>query len=273
MQILQFVVWRRLLFLGLGILLLVLLLIGVGPSAVWKHLGEIGSLYPLLLAIAGLRFLLQSLSQKVLAGGVRAPVGLFLKLPIGMAALDRTSPFLPLKGLTWGAKLLRKASGGRVGADPLIADRAIEEVVSGRGIEIFRSPAIRGRLEEGRLLLRSAWSRSPARFSISLGCQIVGLLCQVVEVYLAGRVVFPDFTVSHALLFSAAGLVVNSLFRFLPDGIGLLEGGFALLAVSLFGGGSTAGAVALGLVRKIRGFIWYLIGWAVVGSPVRLFRS
>ena len=97
-------------------------------------------------------------------------------------------------------------------------------------------------------------------FSFNMGAHLIN----VVEVYVILALLKLPASFLIGFLVEAVTKVINLVFFFVPTRAGVYEGGNALLLHGL--GMSAAAGVALGIIRKLRAFLWVGYGLMIIGG-------
>lgn len=135
------------------------------------------------------------------------------------------------------------------------------------------SPAARGTVDEYDRQFLKFYNDKRGTFYQTL---ILHLICQVlmmVEVYLIGSKLIPEFTISWALILTAAAPVVAGIFYFVAGAFAVMEMSFAGLLVLAFGPLGAVAGITIVLIRRVRALCWIIVGMVFVGNPFKMFAG
>lgn len=132
------------------------------------------------------------------------------------------------------------------------------------------SPALRGRMEEqDRFLNRFRSERGGAFYaSLAIHGAVFGLFA--LEIFLIGRAIDAYFPGPLALGLAALISLLRFVFPLIPTALGALETAVALVLSLLFGAPFATLGVAILLVLRLRTLVWWILGFAVTGNPLKL---
>lgn len=102
------------------------------------------------------------------------------------------------------------------------------------------------------------YDKDSSHFWESLAFHIMGRLLGLVEIFLIGRVLSPDFTFLIALFLATLAPVINACFTFIPGALGILEGAYSG-AIYLLGLDPAIG-LTIQIVKRIRSLLWIGLG-------------
>ena len=102
------------------------------------------------------------------------------------------------------------------------------------------------------------------RFAAAVGLGLVNWLLGVLEVYVTMHFLGHPVSLADAWIIEAGAQLVRVGVFFVPAGIGVQEGAFALICAALTG--SPALGVAAALVRRVREVVWLIWGAAIGGA-------
>lgn len=111
------------------------------------------------------------------------------------------------------------------------------------------------------------YHHSPRRFWAVYGLHFLGRFLGAVEIFLIASLLAIPLKFSGALVLVSLSILINSLFTFIPGGMGIMEGAYGGL-LQLMGLDPITG-VALQLMRRVRALFWILTGLLIVGLSVR----
>jgi len=98
-------------------------------------------------------------------------------------------------------------------------------------------------------------------FYISLFIILIAKLIGVIEIYAIMSFISQPLGFEDSLILFSATSLVQILFFFFPSQVGASEGSIVYMAKAL--GQSTAGGMALAIIRRARLIVWTLIGWII----------
>ena len=111
------------------------------------------------------------------------------------------------------------------------------------------------------------YDKDSSSFWESFAFHTAGRFLGIVEVYLIGQVLSPDFTLLVALFLATLAPVVNACFTFIPGALGILEGAYSG-ALYLLGLDPAIG-LTIQIVKRIRSMLWIGLGILFIS----LFRN
>ena len=111
------------------------------------------------------------------------------------------------------------------------------------------------------------YHHSPRRFWAVYFLHFCGRFLAAVEIFLIAFLLAIPLKFSGALVLTSLSILINSLFTFIPGGMGIMEGAYGGL-LQIMGLDPIAG-VALQLVRRVRALFWILLGLSIVGFSVK----
>jgi hypothetical protein len=180
---------------------------------------------------------------------------------------------IPGNGLVRGLMLLAAAGGW--GYAVVAARRRggfLSALVAGLPSRLI-SPAVRGRFEERDRFFNRFRSARPGPFYTALGIHLVVFGLSTLEILVIGRAVDSEFPGFLALALSALIPAIRLLVSFLPAAFGVLEGAVALILTLAFGPPLAPLGVAVVVVLRLKTLVWWVVGIAVTGNPMRLLFS
>lgn len=102
------------------------------------------------------------------------------------------------------------------------------------------------------------YQQSPAAFWEGLFFHIVGRVLGIVEVYLIGKAITPEFSFLIALFLATLSPIINMAFTFIPGALGVMEGAYSA-ALYLLGLNPAIG-FTIQIVKRIRSLLWVGLG-------------
>ncbi|MDA0745932.1 MAG: flippase-like domain-containing protein [bacterium] len=111
------------------------------------------------------------------------------------------------------------------------------------------------------------------RFVGLLGLHLAGWLLGVLEISFILYVLGHPLPLVQVLVFHALMVVINTVFCFVPAGLGVFEGGHAFLFHTM--GLAPGLGLAVGMIRRIRRLFWIQVGFVLllVGRRLRSFNG
>lgn len=111
--------------------------------------------------------------------------------------------------------------------------------------------------------VKKLYSLRRPRFYSSLGWEFGARVMGCAEIYFTAKAIGLEMTVVESLIVSSGSSLFANLIFFFPMQLGTREGGLALALKSI---GMPAGAgIFIGIVTRIREFVWILIGLILMG--------
>ncbi|MBI4263468.1 MAG: flippase-like domain-containing protein [Acidobacteria bacterium] len=281
-----------------GAALLVGLIVYAGPARLAAHLRTLGPVLPLLLALTGVRYLLQAAGWRLAIAPADRPgwapfvnavvvgeaVGYVAWGPITREPAKALflSPVVPARVALIAALVERgifvvTATALAVVAAGLLATRhglfiwlaaaAAVAVTLAMTRRVRRAPRADRLGSKATLdVARDLWSRRPAALLGIGGLALAQEAINVLEAYLIFTWLGAAPTLMLALLFEGLSRVVNAVGQFVPGRVGVYEAASALLADALSLGASYG--VSLALARRARSLLW-----AVPGGVLLMHRG
>jgi len=111
------------------------------------------------------------------------------------------------------------------------------------------------------------YQKSHGAFWSALVFHIVGRLLGVLEVFLIGKTIAPEFSFLIALFLATLSPIINTAFTFIPGALGVMEGAYSG-ALYLLGLNPALG-LTIQLVKRIRASFWMGMGLVFIS----LFRG
>lgn len=111
------------------------------------------------------------------------------------------------------------------------------------------------------------YQKSHSAFWEALGFHIAGRFLGIVEVYLIGKSITPEFSFLVALFLATLSPIINMAFTYIPGALGVMEGAYSA-ALYLLGLDPAIG-FTIQIVKRIRAVIWIGLGLLFIS----LFRS
>lgn len=116
-------------------------------------------------------------------------------------------------------------------------------------------------------LIAESYRRDPWGMAQALGFHLIGRWLGIIEVYIIGHVITPDFGWLEAIILASLAPLVNLLFSFVPGAFGVLEGTYSgILYLLKF---SPSLGVTIQIVKRVRSGVWILIGYALLSKQDR----
>lgn len=109
--------------------------------------------------------------------------------------------------------------------------------------------------------------RSPKGFWIALLLHFSGRMLGVVEIYVVGKIFYPEFTFYAALLLGAISPLVNFIFAFIPGALGVMEGAYSGILYLLKMPPEIG--LSIQIYRRVRALFWIMIGFIALGTHDR----
>lgn len=110
--------------------------------------------------------------------------------------------------------------------------------------------------------IRILYADRKPRFYASLGLEFVGRVVGCLEIYFIARALNLNMSVVESLIVSSGSSLFANLIFFFPMQLGTREGGLALALRWI--GFPAASGVFMGVIMRIREFVWILIGLALL---------
>lgn len=130
----------------------------------------------------------------------------------------------------------------------------------------FTRPTVQ-RFEELDGLITDFYHRDRAGFWTAFGYHALGRVLGVVEIYLVGALVHPQFGFVEATILAGLAPIINIVFTFIPGALGVMEGAYTT-ALYLLALPSSIG-VTVQLVKRLRAGIWMGLGFIALGTRER----
>ncbi|MCB0218166.1 MAG: flippase-like domain-containing protein [Chrysiogenetes bacterium] len=108
----------------------------------------------------------------------------------------------------------------------------------------------RERMERIDADLAAFWETHQIRFLMALSLHFLGRVFRAVDVWVIAWLLGMDMNFLAAYVISAAAVIINAAFSFIPGALGAYEGGHGLLLKSL--GLGMEGGVSMGILRRVR---------------------
>lgn len=106
--------------------------------------------------------------------------------------------------------------------------------------------------------IKSFYQTNRRGFFIAIAYHFVGRFLGIIEIFIFGIAISPEFTFRMAILLGALGPVINATFAFVPGALGVLEGAYGGLLYIL--GLDPAVGVAIQIGRRVRAAFWIVVG-------------
>ncbi len=148
---------------------------------------------------------------------------------------------LPGIGEEAAAQVVRRQRQGRTVL-------ALADILEKVGIKF--SSQRRERMERIDADLSKFWNTHQIRFLAALSLHFVGRVLRAVDVWVIGWLLGMDLNFLSAYVISAAAVIINAAFSFIPGALGVYEGGHGLLLKTL--GVGMDGGVSMGILRRVR---------------------
>jgi len=104
---------------------------------------------------------------------------------------------------------------------------------------------------------------NPAGFWKALSLHFIGRFLGVVEIFIVGKIFYPEFTVYAAILLGALAPLVNFMFAFIPGALGVMEGAYSGVLYLLHMPAEVG--LSIQIFRRIRALFWIIIGFIALG--------
>lgn len=124
----------------------------------------------------------------------------------------------------------------------------------------------RERMEQVDTDLSEFWQTHQIRFLMALSLHFLGRVFRAVDVWVIARMLEMDMSFLAAYVISAAAVIINAAFSFIPGALGAYEGGHGVLLRAL--GLSMEGGVSMGILRRVR-----TLSFAGLSYLLLVFRS
>jgi len=118
--------------------------------------------------------------------------------------------------------------------------------------------------------IKSFYSHNRSGFFAAVIYHFVGRFLGIVEIFIFGIAISPEFTFRMAILLGALGPVIISTFAFVPGALGVMEGAYGGLLYIL--GLDPAIGVAIQIGRRVRATFWIIVGLIFIGLHRRSLR-
>lgn len=278
---------------GAGAALLVGLILHTGPARLAELLHTLGPVLPLLLALTGVRYVLQAAGWRLaIAPADRPSWALFVNAVVAGEALGYVA-WGPIAREPAKALFLAPRVPARLALSAAVTERAIFVLtatvlaVVAAGLLVARyallvwlafatavviGVAIARRLRRAhrrprahRVLskmmpeaARNLWHHRPAALLGIAGLALAQEAINVLETYLIFTWMGASSTVTIAIVFEGLSRFVNAAGQFVPGRVGVYEAASAVLADALRLG--AAYGVSLALARRVRSLVWAVPG-------------
>ena len=133
------------------------------------------------------------------------------------------------------------------------------------------SPASLGQHYEMDLALKAIYENKRGNFYQALLLHLLSYGLLVVEIYLIGSTILPEFNPAMALTLTAIIPFITMIFYFLPGSFGVREGILVGLIGLIVGAPAALAGVTIELVRRARTLFWVIIGFGLTGNPFKMF--
>lgn len=276
-----------------GIALLVGLIVHAGPARLAGQLQALGPLLPVLLALTGVRYVLQAAGWRLAIAPADRPGWATCVNAVVVGEAVGYVAWGPIAREPAKAFFLRSHVPVRIALSAAIVERAIFVVVATAlamvavGLIVARHRLLVGlaaatgvvvvlatvhRLRRSQRMPRSdravstatldvardLWDRRPAALLGIGGLAIAQEAINVLETYLIFVWMGAAATVTIAIVFEGLSRFVNAAGQFVPGRVGVYEAASAVLAEALSVGASYG--VSLALARRTRSLIWAVSG-------------
>ncbi|HEX5035762.1 MAG TPA: lysylphosphatidylglycerol synthase domain-containing protein [bacterium] len=134
----------------------------------------------------------------------------------------------------------------------------------------FVSPAVRGKMEERDRFLSKFRAENRGAFFTVLFIHLVVLLLFALQILVVGKTIDAYFPGVLSLGLAALIVLLRSAFSSLPAAFGVLEAGVALVLAMTFGVPLAAVGVAAVWVLRLLTLVWWVVGFAAAGNPVKI---
>lgn len=138
----------------------------------------------------------------------------------------------------------------------------ISKVLSKIGYKGHLSESLQKKIVEIDERILSFYRHNRKRFLAVFALHIVGRILGVVEIHVIALMLDIPLTFMGALFLATLTAMINTVFVFIPGGMGVLEGAYGIL-FGILGLPSFSG-VAVQLVRRVRTIVWNFIGLAMI---------
>ena len=281
----------------IGLAIFIALLWRTGPSDILDGILRVGWMFPVIVALGGLRFLVRAIAwtlcieaphtlrardafAAVLAGdalGNVTPLGPVVGEPAKAAFVRGTVPTAPALSALAAENAFYSLATAAMIASGMVALLYLVELTA--EVRLYSEAAV-GLLVLGifaaiailyvqpRLVSRWVPAFSVRRSLIPVAAlEIAFHALGVLETHLTMTMILPQAPPLHmSFILETASRLITVVFKFVPLQVGFAEGGLAIVA-ELLGMGRTAG-VTFSLVRKVR-----IVTWAVVGAVLLIRRG
>lgn len=108
---------------------------------------------------------------------------------------------------------------------------------------------------------------NPRGFCIALSLHFFGRVLGLLEIYIVGKIFYPEFTVYAAILLGALAPLIIFMFAFIPGALGVLEGAYSGILYML--NIPPEVGLSIQIFRRARALFWIMIGYIALGTHDR----
>lgn len=186
---------------------------------------------------------------------------------IGMVAAFWKLPFLPLN-LRYGLPIVLIISAIFVGFIFAHQRRGIFGfllmLLKKLHIKKSFSETTLSKLQELDGNIADFYINNPKGFWIALSLHFCGRVLGIVEIFVIGKIFYPEFTISAAVLLGALAPLINFLFAFIPGALGIMEGAYSGVLYLL--NMPPEVGLSIQIFRRIRTLFWILVGFIALST-------